>query len=398
MVDISLYDKLHGVREVELSAEVLSEAPVTVKNTSSLPRVSKKELEAAFVACSIVKTGLTKFTEIIMSGEPILECDDKKILEYYQNFTDGLGNRGNNLHWDEYLTRVFLDQFIYGEAFGENIFSKAGKPQRIIDLDIVDAKSINYAKKGEHVALDKYGIPVGYVQDVPYGQANGSKFKPPENITIQGNQKWIPRDRITHFSLYNFGNGLRPIGLIESAYNDIKYFLNLKNAYGEKALTVLFPKYVIKCGDEKHLPTAQITKDLIDKMKEGQYKTEIAIPYYNDIKPLEVKHPEALLNFLEFFMDQTLISLGLPKPIATGLGEETNRSTLNVQTYIMLLTTKNIIKKTTRTIERQIFKPIADAEKFKTYPKINWNFEKIEGAIKGSLEGGGFGQKEPDAE
>jgi len=393
MAELSLSDKLRGIKLMELSAEIDSEKPLTIKSTPFMIRVPKSELEASFVKCAVVSRGLTKLTEIIMSGEPILQCSDKKVLDYYQNFIDNIGYRGNDLHWDEFLNRVFLDQFVFGEMFAEKIPGAKGNPPKpVVDLDIVDAKSIDYAKKGESIALDKYGVPLGYVQEIPYGQREISKLEPPEEITIQGNQKWIPRERIAHFKLYNFGSGFKPIGLIEPAYSDIRTFLNLKEAYGEKALTVLFPKYIAIVGDEKHMPTAEITKDMVKKMKESAYKTEMALAWPNDIKVLEARHPDALLNFLNFFMDEIIVSLGLPKSILTGLGEQTNRSTLNVQAYIMILTTRDIIRKTVKTIERQIFKPMADAEGFKVYPTINWNFQKVEDAIKGSLEGGGGGR------
>jgi hypothetical protein len=398
MADLSLSEKLRGVKEVELSAEIGEGKPITEKATPTMSRTSKKELEAAFARCGLVARGLTKLTQIIMSGEPRLVSDDKKVLEHFQKFIDNIGNVGNNLHWDELLNRIFLDQFIYGESFIEKIQGAEGKPPRIVDLDVVDVKSLDYAKKGEHIALDEYGTPLGYAQELPLGTSitNIKKIEPPEDVTLQGREKWIPKERIAHFMLYNFGSGLRPIGLIEPAYTDVRTFLNLKTAYGEKALTVLFPKVVGYVGDEKHVPTAEATKDLIKKMKQAQYKTEMSLPYYNKLQILEARHPEALLNFLGFFMNEIVISLGLPKPIITGLGEETNRATLNVQTYIMILTTRDIIRKTVKTIERQIFKPIAEREELDTYPTIEWNFQKVEESIKGSLEGGGSPNDQPE--
>jgi len=402
MTDLSLSDRIRGIKIAELTAETgVSATPATQKTTPILSRTPKGELESAFRFCGVVNKGIIKLVQIIMSGEPKLICDDKKVLKYFEDFTKNIGNRGNDLHWDELLNRMFLDQFIYGEAWVEKIWNL--KHNRITDLDIVDAKTMDYGMRGEKIALDKFGIPIGYTQEIPFGQRDVARkaHKAPEGINLEGNKQWIPRDYIAHFGLYNFGSGFRPIGLIEPAYQDILVFMNMKKCYGDKVLSILLPKYVGTHGDEKHVPTAEGTKELINKMKESQYNTEIALPYYNNIKVLQANHPDALLNFLGFFQDEIVISLGMPKPIATGLGEETNRATLNVQTYLLILSTRDIIKRTVRTIERQIFRPMAIGEKFGTekepkYPTIDWNFQNVENAISGSVEGKSNGNPKED--
>src|SRR4030042_2991470 len=379
MTDLTLSDRLRGIKLADMSIEVGN--PIAEKPPSTLVRVPKAELEAAFALCGLINSGIIRQTQIIMSGEPILECDDKKVLKYFEDFLENIGNRGNDIHWDELLNRIFLAQFIYGEAWVEKTWNT--KHNRIIDLDIINAKTMDYAKKGESLALDEYGVPLGYVQEI--SAYSRERLTPPEGVTISPGTQWIPKDRIAHFTLHNFGSGYRPIGLIEPAYADTKCFLNEKNAYNIKLLTTLLPKYLAKIGNDKHMPTPEIAKDIVDKMKKSAFDTEIAIPYFHDISILQPQHPDALLNFLQFFSDQIVISLRMPKPIVTGLGEETNRATLNVQTYIMLLSTKDTIKRTVRTVERQIFKPMADAEGFKTYPKITWNFSAVEDSIKNSI-------------
>lgn len=389
---MSFLDRLLG-RHVEiLSAAEVAGSPIAMKETSSVRRIPKQELEAAFLNCGLVKEGIVKKTQIIMSGEPVLECEDKEVLKYFNDFLDNIGNIGTEIHWNELLSRIFQDQFVFGDSWVEKIYNR--NQTRIVDLDIIDPKSMDYAKYGTKIALDKYGAPLGYTQVIPFGQRDiaRKKIAPPKDVTLMGSMQWIPKQSIAHFMLYK-SSGFYPIGVIEPVYQDIYYYLKLKKAYGEKASTILFPRLWAKVGDKSHLATPQVLKDIIEKMKTSHYKTEIATPQFVDLNILEAKHPDSLLNFLNFYADQILISIGLPKPLVTGLGEATNRATLNVQTYISLLSTRDIIKKTVKTIEHEIFRPIALLEGFGTeeepiYPRINWNFQKVEDSIKHSIEKG----------
>ena len=387
---MTFLDRLKGKVVTTLSAAIEG-TPITSKQTTYFAPKDKKLLETAFRECQVIAQGIIKFTQIIMSGEPTLECKDENVLSYFNDFVDNIGNIGNDLHWYELLMRIFQDQFIYGEAWVEKIFNT--NKTRIVDLDIIDATSMDYAKNGsDKIVLDKYGVPVGYVQQLEPGQLEVGRgsFTPPEGVYV-ANKKYIPREYIAHIMLYRTGNGFYPLGLVEMAYNDILWFLKLKQAYGDKALKVLFPTRVGILGDKQHEPTAEMLQDFVNKLVATEYKTEIALPYFADLKVVEAKHPEALLNFLNFFQEQIIIATGLPKPIVTGLGEETNRATLNVQTKLALMTTKDIIRRTCKAIEHQIFKPISRLEGFYRdkkkkkgliVPKISWDFAKIEKAIE----------------
>src|SRR4030042_6154765 len=121
MTDLTLSDRLRGIKLADMSIEVGN--PIAEKPPSTLVRVPKAELEAAFALCGLINSGIIRQTQIIMSGEPILECDDKKVLKYFEDFLENIGNRGNDIHWDELLNRIFLAQFIYGEAWVEKTWN-----------------------------------------------------------------------------------------------------------------------------------------------------------------------------------------------------------------------------------------------------------------------------------
>jgi hypothetical protein len=103
------------------------------------------------------------------------------------------------------------------------------------------------------------------------------------------------------------------------------------------------------------------------------YKQELAVPFYYDLKILESKKAEKLREHLDYFREQEVSGLGIPKPFATGGGEETNRATLGNQTDMFMLTLKDIIARTTDQIRQYMFKPICDLEGFKEVPTITFD-------------------------
>lgn len=381
MATFSLLDRITGNRSFNLAAEVETGESVIEKGDINLKRVDKKELEAAYTKVPIQNQGINTLTQIIMSGEPELYHENNTIVKKFTNFLNNIGNVGNTIHWEELLQRIYLDQFIYGDAWVELIYNGNGD---IVDLDIIDAKTIDYAKKSENkLALNEYGMPIGYEHKTGSHRMGG---KAPDGVKLEAGSIFIPPKNISHFMLNRFGDGFYPMGLIEPSYDFAKFYLNLVYMYGEKAQE-LFPKIISYFGDERHEPNQQQLKDMLDKMKSSRRNTMVSVPHFVDMKILEAKHPEALLTFLHFFEDQMIVGMGLPKVVVTGLGEETNRSTLNVQTYLLILTTRDIIKRTTKTIEKTIFKPLAESLGVKEYPTIKWNFQKVEDSIKGSIEG-----------
>ena len=380
---VSFWDKLRGRQETTLSGATTGTDPKTTRYEAETHRIPKDKLEAAYKDCPLVNQGINKFVQIIMSGNPHLECEDKNILQFYEDFLDNIGYVGGNTNWREILYRTFLDGCIYGSAWIEKMYNKKGN---IADLDIIDAKTMDYAKSGQSIALDEYGMPLGYVQKVPYGR-HSDNIKPPKEITITGNEKYIPKEYIAQIPLYNFGDGLKPIGLIEPCFNDVSTYLELKKAYRKNAMSVLWPTRVAKVGDDKHEPNQEVLEDMIKNLQEARYDTEISTPNYVDLYILEAKHPDALLNFLTFFREEIIISLGLPKPFVTGLGEETNRSTLNIQTELTIIATLDIIRRICRHIEDKIFRQIAEEQGFKKegkliYPKIEWDLDRVFETIK----------------
>ena len=285
---------------------------------------------------------------------------------------ENIGNVGSDLTSDELFSRVYKDQCIYGSAWVENIFNT--RQNKIVDLDIIDAKKMDYFKNSSgNIVLDKYSRPVGYTQDLPFNMFSQPKGDAVPNGFQQPSDKiFLNPERIAHFKRFTFGDGFYPVGIIEPAYNAALWKLNIEKGLSNFIYMSGFPTRVVYVGDQNHEPTpAQIT-NILDKLKEISYKQNIAVPYYHKIELLESKNAEKMQQHLDYFREQEVTSMGIPKPFATGGGEETNRSTLNNQDRMFRLTLKEMMENTNSVFKKQIFSRIAKYEGFKVTPDLVW--------------------------
>lgn len=361
-------------KETETYANQIKAAPVGKKATSKKKRVKPKKLENIYRDVGLAFNSINKVTQLIMSGNPQLECRSTKVKQYFQDFLEQIGEIGGNEHWDEMSEKIYRYQCIYGQAFVELIFNKQGN--KVVDLALLDPKRIDYAKKGHgnKIALDKYGNPFGYVQKLPSSMLGEVEniYEPPKNISLNSNEIYFPREKIAHFKLYTVGEGFYGIGLLEPTLADSQNLYKLKEEYADKAHTTLFPLRYARVGDETHKASPEEMKQILKQLKKAKHSTVMSVPDHVDLDLMEASHPEELINFLNYFGESEISGMGIPKPFATGVGEDVNRATLDKFNQLFELTLKDIVTRTCRTIERQIFKVIAEYENFDEYPKINW--------------------------
>ena len=332
--------------------------PLSVKTTPTIERIDPNLLEQVYIESPLVFNAINKTVQIIMSTEYHLEGDEKTV-SFFEDFLASIGYRGGEWDWESLLDAIFKYQCIYGCAPVELIYAK--KSNEIVDLDIIDPKKFDYARDASfRIALDEFGNPLGYVQTLPAAAAVENKIKPPPGVQLMSNQIFFPPERIAHFKLYTVGDGFYGIGLIEPIY---KTFIRLKaseEGFANASYRCGFPLVIAKIGDENHDPTPEHIKNALEDLKDINSRYAFAAPYYNDLKILEPKHPEKIRTYLDYYIEQIVTGMGLPKAFATGAGETTNRATLARQEYITKLTLKDIIKKTTKIIESKIFYRVAE--------------------------------------
>lgn len=353
-------------------------APMAVKAKTELPRVSRADLESIYINEPTVFNAINRTVDLIMGAEHKLEGDESAVREFNE-FLSGIGEIGGRFEWEELLTRIFQHQFIYGNAYVELIFNKQGT--KIVDLDIIDPKKMDYAKDATgNIVLDEYGNPVGYVESVPLaamGEALKSD-KPPEKVTLTGNQIFFNPERIAHFKLYTVGDGFDGIGLIEPIYQTAVNKMDVSNALSVFFKRIGFPTRVAMVGDSLHEPTEDMLTKANEALSQADYQSSFVVPYYVKLDVLEPKRPEKIREHVIHYVNEIVTGLGMPKAFVTGIGDVSNRATLRTQAYIYRFTLKGIISRTARAIEKNIFARIAKYNGIKSIPRIVWGEISVE--------------------
>lgn len=375
---MSLKDSILSVFKLSRTAiaDIAAGIPLAMKVTPEIRRIELKELEEDYYSNPVIFNSVNKIVQILMSTNRNVVAQDDKVQSFFDEFIDNIGFSGGELSWDDLLEAIFRHQVVYGRSWVELIHNTKGN--RIVDLDFIDPKTMDYAKTGaQQIALDKFQNPVGYVQTLPsmVAQSITKRFQPPEgyNISLFSNQVFLPPERVAHLKLYTIGDGFYGIGLVEPIHITARSKVEMQTALVNAMWRAGFPTPVLKVGDREHEPTTAQVKKSFDKLKKMNYKYGFAMPFHNELQFLEAKHPEKLKEHLNYFIDQEITGLGLAKAFATGSGEAgTNRAILTRQEYVLKLTLKDIIIRTSRNIEAKLFHRIAQLEGFKETPRLKW--------------------------
>lgn len=347
----------------------------TVKDTS----IGEEQLEKVYKNVPAVFNGINKTFQTVMSRDRELVGDNE---QFYREWLSNVGEIGGNAPWAEIHAKIYKYQMIYGEAYVEIIRDQdTGEP---VDLAFLDPKRMDYAKEGTgnstygtgaDIALDRFQNPIGYVQEVEYyeGDQVDQVYEVPNTVSLSQNEVYVPADTIAHFKLYQTGDGFYPTGLIDSVFMDAERAFQLKQDYADSAHTNLFPTRVAYVGNENRQATPEQINTINEQMKEAKYSTEWTFPNHVEMDMLESDNPSALLDFFTHFNKEISAGLGLANAITMGKGSDVNRATLGIQDRMFQISLRDIINRTSRNIEKQIFSEIADWHGQNDYPEFDFD-------------------------
>lgn len=335
-------------------------SPQSKKDESGVPRVEKSELEATYISDGVVFNSLNKHVALLMgakthTSKPYFFEGRRRDVRFFEEFYDQIGVRGSQLDDLDFFERVFMDEFVYGENYNENIMNRSGS--RIVDLDVLDPKKMSPATDSSgKVLVDKYNNYLGFVQthDPSKNFVGSRKYEPPENrdVDFSSHQIWFPPENINFNKYVSIGDGLRGIGVVEPVYNMIKYKMNIEDAFAQSWLRVGQPIPVGYVGDETNLPNEDQLKNMLEELQQMDNRGAISVPYHNRVELLEPRRRFSLRDDLNHFVDGVTTGLGIPSPFALGKGD-TNRAIIGIMKHFMELTLVHSVRKTLRNIERQ---------------------------------------------
>lgn len=379
-------------RELQQSPGVTGSQASIKDDTAVDTSVDDEQLEKVYKNVPAVFNGVNKIYQTIMSRDRKLVGGNSR---FYSDWLSNVGEIGGNAPWSEIHAKIHKYKLIYGQAFVEIIRDQdTGEP---VDLAFIDPKRMDYASEGstgsgvygtgDDIALDRFQNPVGYVQQVDYyeGDQVDQVYEVPDTVSLGSNEIFIPADSIAHFKLYETGDGFYPTGIIDPVFDDAERSYQLKQDYADTAHINLFPTRVAYVGDENHEATPEQINEINSQMKQAKHSTEWTFPDHVSMEMLEAENPEALLNFFSHFNDEISAGMGLANAIVMGKGEDVNRATLSIQDRMFQISLRDMINRTSRNIEKQIFRQIAQYHGHEDYPEFEWDTD-IQFSFKGEKD------------
>lgn len=350
--------------------------PTTVQAPypQEVKRVSAWDLETCYIFDPIIFNAINKNVQTIMSAGWKITCKNKKVEDYFNNFVENVGQVGGDITFNELLEVTFQNLFIYGRHYFETVLNLY--QTEVLDLVSLDPKLMDYARDSmRRIVVDKYGKPMGYTQNLPYGLDISDKGDPvPEGsgIVLINRQIFIAPERIAYFKLYTYGNRFDGLGLIEPAYSSIVRKQNIEEAQANSIYARGTYPIVDYVGNETHFPTPNMIKSASEKLSEMAHNRYFALPYWHRLEPIEVKQSEVVDNTMKWLRESASASLGIPMAFATGSGEATNRATLGTLQKFMEFSLKDMVGRVCAQFKQHIFKRICAYQGFKDIPDLVW--------------------------
>jgi len=317
---------------------------------STIKHLDKEKLRDAYMTDAVLYNGINEKVRIMFTaGFEFGDLKSNKVKEFYNDFRD-------NSDFDEVFEDCVRFYFIYSDSWMEKVKSK----KYIDNVALINPETMEYKKVGGQPELDAKGHPVGYIQKLTTPTPQGEYEIP------------LKAEDVIHFNFFGVADMFYGLGDIEPIYNLSFSKVNMETGLGEVTLRLAYPKYYAQLGDEMHEPTQEQIDELAGDLATLDYESTLTVPYFYQVKILEPTRAHILREHLDYFIDQEITGLGVPKPYVTNGGESTNRATLGNLNDNFERTTRDYQRKFGRKIEKELLKPMAEEQGFKEYPKIIW--------------------------
>ena len=331
-------------------------------------RISPLSCELIYVREGMVYTWLNRLVGFHLASDAKIKCandqDQEKMDEIISHSQLRL-----------ILRTIFQHKYTYGNWIGKFQTDKG----EIIGVEWIDPKYFDALRDNlGKVMYNLKGTPMGYVQYIKQG--TNPKSIPKNRLRTQN--PWWPYQpsqgvmyspkEIIHMKLNQLGDSWWGIGILEPIYNYVKIKQNADEGFGEMMQRVGFPRIMGYVGDPSHPPTQEQIDDVWEKLTNLHTQHQFVGPYYYKFELLESNKPDRFKFNLEYFQNGMVTGLGGPKPLVTGLGEDTNRATLADQKLWLEIDLKNQQMDVSISFREQILKVIANKYGFSKVPTLVW--------------------------
>lgn len=362
-------EDVFGLRELAIkdSVSITQDIPKfkhTLRlSTKKIKRIDPLELELAYILDPVLFNGINLIVDLASPFE--LHAKDKTTRQDIQQF-------GEETNLDMLIPQMMTHSLVHGNGWLENIFNK--NKTDIVDLDYSDPKRMDFQRDmNRNILLDETGkMPAGYIWVVELGHILPKHLE--ERITTIGAVRGVPieADRISHFTYKSVGDGFEGIGLVEPLYKTSLRKSHIEEGFAQSVFRSGFPVWRAEVGDKDHEPNPQMVSNALKVLKGINYKSAISDYYYNKYIPIETRETFRLQEHMMFFVNQEVTGLGGPRALITGLSDETNRATLNVQNTVFENRLTFLRKRIELGFSTQVFKIMKKLRGWEEMPVFKW--------------------------
>lgn len=204
--------------------------------------------------------------------------------------------------------------------------------------------------------------PLGYTQVVPSKQSQ-------DKVVPDGNE--ISPDRVGHLVFDTWGDEAEGISLVQYVHLNLRYLMNIEEAGAEAIYRSGFTQKVV----ETEIINENDLEELGTNLADINAADTIILPKgttMENLQPNDSQFPEVHDKFLTLLA----IRLGVPKPLLTLDGTNTNKATIREQRKALMDDLRSDEIKVEYTIREQIFRPACKSifgEEFDKFPYFNFN-------------------------
>lgn len=346
-----------------------------ISTGEEVERVSPIKLELAYATDPTFFNGIGLYVGTTLSSNPHIVCANEK----EQRIMDGFARRIRLFRL--IIPKIIQNLCVYGNAWNEIVYARNGREddlahREIMNLPTRDPKYMDFLRDNitRKIVFNESGEPESYVQYLEYYVEK----RPNEIMQFGKRAVKFPKERVMHTTLFTLGDSPDGVGLIEPSYNDFLGKNNARKGLVNSIYRLGFPLIGIKVGNEEIFPTEEMLKKAHNGFKGVNEKSIISHPHYVEPHIIEAKRTDKMQGNLDYFIDAEITSIGAPRPLVTGSGERTNRSTLEKQMMLFYQRIRWIQNKVSISMEDQVFEKIAIQKGFDDVPRLEWGEVSME--------------------
>lgn len=316
-----------------------TQKPKSTYRGTDVPRAKMSDLEGLYAADYVVYAGVNIGSSLAASVNHTLRCEVKEDEAPAQELLD-------RLRFEDWVRTFAAHQFLYGEYWGEVLLNETGK--MVSDVRTCDPKSMDFEQHEDqghlYYDLGPGGRPKGYIQ-YPYDW-DGSL----DNRDITH----FKAEQIIHAPMRTIADSLRGLGVVEVIRKPTLAKMNIEEALAEAIYRIGFPLYVQYCGDKEHDPSRPVLAAAHQDVKKLNNKSVVTLPYYRKLDTLSPTIVQIREN-LDHYLNAQVAGFGIAKAIILGIGEGTNRATLDQLTAVGASNIRSIHRSVTNYTYEKLF-------------------------------------------